>query len=63
MRSIKKAGIKVANPEITIQNIVASGDLHTLIDLNKGAIVMENAMYEPEVFPGLIYRMKIPKTV
>jgi transcription initiation factor TFIID TATA-box-binding protein len=27
------------------------------------AIVMEFAMYEPEVFPGLIYRMPDPKTV
>ena len=62
-KSIKKAGIDVSNPEITIQNIVASGDLHTLIDLNKAAIIMENSMYEPEVFPGLIYRMKEPKTV
>ena len=63
IKSIKKAGIDVSNPEITIQNIVASGDLHTFIDLNKAAIVMENSMYEPEVFPGLIFRMKEPKTV
>jgi len=63
VKNIRKAGIKVANPEITIQNIVASGDLHTNIDLNMAAIVMEYAMYEPEVFPGLIYRMQIPKTV
>jgi len=63
IKSIKVAGINVSNPEITIQNIVASGDLHTFIDLNMAAIVMENAMYEPEVFPGLIYRMKDPKTV
>ncbi len=63
IKSIKNAGINVSNPEITIQNIVASGDLHTFIDLNKAAIIMENAMYEPEVFPGLIYRMKDPKTV
>jgi len=63
MKSIKSAGINVSNPEITIQNIVASGDLHTFIDLNKAAIIMENAMYEPEVFPGLIYRMPDPKTV
>jgi transcription initiation factor TFIID TATA-box-binding protein len=27
------------------------------------AVVMESAMYEPEVFPGLIYRMADPKTV
>ena len=63
IKNIKKAGIKVSNPEITIQNIVASGDLHTNIDLNMAAIVMENVMYEPEVFPGLIYRMIEPKTV
>ncbi len=63
VKNIKKAGIKVTNPKITIQNIVASGDLHTNIDLNMAAIVMEYAMYEPEVFPGLIYRMQDPKTV
>lgn len=63
LKNIRKAGIKVSNPEITIQNIVASGDLHTNIDLNMAAIVMEFAMYEPEVFPGLIYRMPVPKTV
>ncbi len=61
---MKKAKVNIKNePEITIQNIVASGDLHTSIDLNEAAIVMENAMYEPEVFPGLIYRMQDPKTV
>ncbi len=63
VKNIRKAGIKVTNPVITIQNIVASGDLHTNIDLNMAAIVMEYAMYEPEVFPGLIYRMQEPKTV
>ena len=63
VKNIKKAGIKVTNPKITIQNIVASGDLHTNIDLNMAAIVMEYAMYEPEVFPGPIYRMQDPKTV
>ena len=63
IKKIKKAGIHVANPKITIQNIVASGDLHTNIDLNMAAIIMEYAMYEPEVFPGLIYRMQEPRTV
>ena len=63
VKYLKKAGIKVANPVITIQNIVASGNLHTFIDLNMAAVVMQNAMYEPEVFPGLIYRMPVPKTV
>ena len=63
IKNIKKIGIIIKNPIITIQNIVASGDLHTNIDLNMAAVVMEYAMYEPEVFPGLIYRMQNPKTV
>jgi len=63
IKNVKKAGIKVTDPVITIQNIVASGNLHTNIDLNMAAITMDNAMYEPEVFPGLIYRMAEPKTV
>ena len=63
IKYIKKVGINVFNPEITIVNIVASGDLHTYIDLNMAAVVMENVMYEPEVFPGVIYRMLDPKTV
>ena len=63
IKKVKKAGIKVSNPEITIQNIVASGDLHTNIDLNMATIFMDQAMYEPEIFPGLIYRMPEPKTV
>ncbi len=63
IKRIKKAKIEVSNPIITVQNIVASGDLHTSIDLNMAAVVMEYAMYEPEVFPGLIYRMQDPKTV
>ena len=63
IKNIKKTGIKVMNPEINIVNIVASGDLHTNIDLNMAAIVLENTMYEPEVFPGIIYRMQEPKAV
>lgn len=63
VKNIKKVGIKVSDPEITIQNIVASGDLHINVDLNLAAITMNYAMYEPEVFPGLIYRMQEPKTV
>ncbi len=61
IKRIKKAKIKVSNPKITVQNIVASGDLHMPIDLNMAILVMENAMYEPEVSPGLYYRMQDPK--
>jgi len=58
LKNIRKAGIKVSNPEITIQNIVASGDLHTNIDLNMAAIVMEYAMYEPSSWNTLCMNRK-----
>ncbi|MFW9998720.1 MAG: TATA-box-binding protein [Candidatus Hodarchaeota archaeon] len=63
LKKIKKFGIKISDPKISIQNIVANGNLHTLIDLNKAVLVMDYVMYEPEVFPGLIYNMKNPRAV
>ncbi|MHA1341917.1 MAG: TATA-box-binding protein [Promethearchaeota archaeon] len=63
IKKIKKAKIELSDPEIVIQNIVASGNLNKNIDLNYAAVVMESAMYEPEVFPGLIYRMQEPRAV
>jgi transcription initiation factor TFIID TATA-box-binding protein len=62
-KKMKKIGIKLPEPQIVIQNIVANGNLHTLINLNKAAILLEYAMYEPEIFPGLIYNMKDPRAV
>ena len=35
VKNIKQAGIEVNNPKTTIQNIVASGDLHINIDLTE----------------------------
>ena len=60
---INKCKISMKEPIITIQNFVVSGDIKCGIDLNKATVVMDNVMYEPEVFPGLIYRMKDPKSV
>lgn len=48
--------------EYCIQNIVASASLGTELDLNLLAINMKGAEYEPERFPGLIFRLKDPKT-
>lgn len=54
--------IKVeTQPNISIQNIVASGDLGKMIDLDSAATCLNNAIYEPEVFPGLILRREDPK--
>jgi TATA-box binding protein (TBP), component of TFIID and TFIIIB len=52
-------------PEVYVQNIVASADLKATLNLNTIAIAfgLENVEYEPEVFPGLIYRVEVPKVV
>ena len=64
VKELKGNGIIIlGKPVIVIQNIVASANLHGKIDLEMAADIMENVMYEPEQFPGLIYRMAEPKVV
>ena len=60
---VNKEIIIQEKPKIVIQNIVASANLHGKIDLETAADIMDNVMYEPEQFPGLIYRMQTPKVV
>ncbi|ABU82168.1 TATA-box-binding protein [Ignicoccus hospitalis] len=50
-------------PRIQIQNIVASANLGVEVHLEKAAYLLENSMYEPEQFPGLIYRLDEPRVV
>ena len=48
-----------------IHNIVTSADLATVINLNKIAVGfnLDRIEYEPEQFPGLVYRLDTPKVV
>ncbi len=65
-RQIEEAGIKInRDPDIEVQNIVASSDLGQEINLNAIAISLglERVEYEPEQFPGLVYRLDEPKVV
>jgi transcription initiation factor TFIID TATA-box-binding protein len=65
-QKLNDIGIKtIENPEITVQNIVASADLQAVLNLNAIAIGLglENIEYEPEQFPGLVYRIDDPKVV
>jgi transcription initiation factor TFIID TATA-box-binding protein len=65
-KEIDKAGVKIkAEPKIEVQNIVASSDLGQEIDLNAIAITLglDRVEYEPEQFPGLVYRIEEPKVV
>lgn len=61
---LERIGVKVyKNPDIVIQNIVATSDLKGELNLSEVAMALglENVEYEPEQFPGLVYRFKEPK--
>jgi transcription initiation factor TFIID TATA-box-binding protein len=63
-KKLKKAGVKVrAEPKVKVQNIVASFDFGIEFDLERIARTFENTEYEPEVFPGLVFRMDDPAVV
>ena len=64
LEKLEKIGIKVyKNPKIVIQNIVATSDLGGDLNLSEVAVALglENVEYEPEQFPGLVYRISEPK--
>ncbi len=66
VKDLEKADIFVQiEPDIEVQNIVASSDLKQEINLNAVAISLglERVEYEPEQFPGLVYRLDVPKVV
>jgi transcription initiation factor TFIID TATA-box-binding protein len=46
---------------LTIVNVVASTFVKSTIDIEKLAMIPKQVNYEPEVFPGLIYRRQNPK--
>jgi len=48
--------------KIVIQNVVATAALGTKIDLNAIMKVFRNVEYRPKRFPGLVFRLKRPKT-
>lgn len=61
---IQKLGFSATFREFKIQNIVGSCDVKFPIRL-EGMAMSHRAFsnYEPELFPGLIYRMVVPKVV
>lgn len=63
-KELRNHGIPLADkPMITIQNIVASAELGGEIDLENVVDKLEKVMYEPEQFPGAVFRMEQPKVV
>ena len=63
VRELNKEGFKIRSPEIDVVNIVGTADFGGEVDLESMADILDDIMYEPEMFPGLIYRMKYPKVV
>lgn len=58
IKSLEKIGIIIKiKPKIIIQNIVASGSVGMDLNLNVLAMKLENTEYEPEQFPGLVYKL------
>lgn len=58
IKSLEKIGIKIKiKPKINIQNIVASGSVGMDLNLNTLAMKLGNTEYEPEQFPGLVYKL------
>ena len=61
IKTLKKINVKVTDkPKITVQNIVASGNININLNLNFLALALENTEYEPEQFPGLVYKLVQP---
>ena len=61
IKQLRKINIKVKEkPKIDVQNIVASGSIKLVLNLNELALKLENTEYEPEQFPGLVYKLDEP---
>jgi transcription initiation factor TFIID TATA-box-binding protein len=61
IKTLKKINVKITDkPKITVQNIVASGHINMMLNLNYLSLELENTEYEPEQFPGLVYKLEDP---
>jgi len=61
IKQLKKINVKITTkPKITVQNIVASGTINLKLNLNFLALELQNTEYEPEQFPGLVYKLIEP---
>jgi transcription initiation factor TFIID TATA-box-binding protein len=64
VKELKKGGIIIiSKPDLKVVNMVASASLGGRVDLELAVGALGKTMYEPEQFPGLIYRMDEPKVV
>ena len=61
VRKLGAIGLKVkGDTNIVIQNMVASGSVGGKLNLNEIVFKFEDTEYEPEQFPGLVYKLPEP---
>ncbi len=59
VEDLKNVDIEITKkPQITVQNMVASGSVGGKLNLNEIVFLFDNTEYEPEQFPGLVYKLK-----
>src|SRR3989344_3747493 len=58
IKNLAKIKIRIkVKPIIKVQNKIASGEIFMDLNLNSLAMKLENTEYEPEQFPGLVYKL------
>ena len=58
----KKQNMPQTKPIVSIENVVASADVMQKMDLNDITRKFPDVEYHPDQFPGLVFRLKTPKT-
>lgn len=62
VQRIRESGIPMPKTyDIKVENIVASSKIKAKLNLEEITFSLENAEYEPEQFPGLVYRIAEPR--
>ena len=63
--AFRELGIEVTEVDMTMENVVLDADLGEALNLEAIAIGfgLEDVEYEPEQFPGLVYRLDDPDVV
>ena len=58
----KKPNMPQTKPIVSVENVVASADVGQKMDLNEITRTFPDVEYHPDQFPGLVFRLKTPKT-
>jgi len=62
VEKVSKAGIKVPRSyDVRIDNIVAATRMDSELNLEEVSFSLDGAEYDPEAFPGVVYRLNEPR--